>query len=169
VEQACIARLGGWRRRWSQVRDNRAVEKTFAHADTGVVPAHCLGLNIERGGSGEGPNGALIAISEAELERLALREIRYQAADVTESVLADGAAAFDRVVTFTARPENYAPTPPPGAVILGPYVRAVEAAFAAMGNDQLDLFHETTGDPPVEVIEAVLVRDEIPPGNPRDW
>ena len=30
----------------------------------------------------------------------------------------EAAAAFDRVVTFTAKPENFAPTLPPGAVIL---------------------------------------------------
>jgi cation transport regulator ChaC len=169
VEHACLARLAGWRRRWSQVRDNRAVEKTFAHADTGAVPSHCIGLNVEHGGSGAGPNGALIEISEPELERLALREIRYRAVDVTGSVIADGAAGFGRIVTFTARSENDATTPPPGGVILGPYMRAVEGAFASLGSEQLDLFHETTGEPPVEVIEAVLVRDEIPPGNPRDW
>jgi len=64
---------------------------------------------------------------------------------------------------------NLAPTPPPGAVILAPYLRAVEAAFGTLGSDQLDLFNRTTGPPPVEVIEAVLVRDEIPAGNPRDW
>jgi hypothetical protein len=45
----------------------------------------------------------------------------------------------------------------------------VQAAFGTLGADQLNLFHETTGPPPVEVVEAVLVRDEIPSGNPRDW
>ncbi len=79
------------------------------------------------------------------------------------------ATGFDRIVTFTAKPENFAPTPPPGAVILAPYLRAVEAAFGTIGADQLDVFHRTTDPTPVEVIEAVLVRDEIPPGNPRDW
>jgi hypothetical protein len=169
VEHTSLARLAGWRRRWSVARDNRAVEKTFARADTGAVPPHCIGLNVEGGGSGEGPNGVLIEISEAELERLALRELRYRAVDVTESVVADQPPGFGRVVTFTAKPENYASTPPPGAVILEPYVRAVEAAFASIGDEQLDLFHATTEEPPVEVIEAVLLRDEIPPGNPREW
>jgi hypothetical protein len=54
-------------------------------------------------------------------------------------------------------------------VILAPYARAVEAAFATLASDQLELFHSTTGPMPVGVIEAVLVHDEIPPGNPRDW
>jgi hypothetical protein len=85
--------------------------------------------------------------------------------DVTDAV----SSGFERVVTFEAKPENFAPTPPPGAVILAPYLRAVEAGFSALGTDQLECFSETTGPVPVEVIEAVLVRDEIPPGNPRDW
>jgi hypothetical protein len=147
------------------VRDNLATEKTFAHAETGVVPPHCVGLNLERDPEAEGPNGVLLGVSEPELERLAIREIRYDRVDVA----GEAAAGFDRVVAFAAKPENYAPTPPPGAVILAPYVRAVEGAFGTLGADQLDLFHETTGPAPVEVIEAVLIRDEIPHGNPRDW
>jgi cation transport regulator ChaC len=168
VEPATPARLAGWRRRWSQVRDNLTTEKTFADAETGVVPPHCVGLNIEREPGATGPNGVLLDVSEAELERLAIREIRYDRVDVTGAVSAE-AAAFAHVATFTAKPENFAPAPPPGAVILAPYLREVEAAFAALGAEQLELFRSTTGPPPVEAIEAVLVRDEIPPGNPRDW
>jgi hypothetical protein len=152
------------------VRDNRATEKTFAHAETGAVPTHCLGLNIEPDGGDPGPNGILIELSEAELDRLDAREIRYRRADVTEAVrTGDESLGFERVITFAAKPENFAPTPPTGAVILAPYLRAVEAGFSALGRDQLELFRETTGPIPVEVIEAVLVRDEIPPGNPREW
>jgi cation transport regulator ChaC len=170
VEHAAVTRLTGWRRRWSQVRDNRGTEKTFAHAESGAVPAHCLGLNLEPDPSGAGPNGVLIELSRAELERLAAREIRYDPIDVTEAIGEDqAAAAFSHVVAYTAKPENFAPTPRPDAVILAPYLRAVEAAFGSIGADQLELFRETTGPTPVEVIEAILVRDEIPPGNPREW
>jgi cation transport regulator ChaC len=170
VDHAGIVRLTGWRRRWSQVRDNRATEKSFADAETGAAPTHCLGLNIEPDSADPGPNGVLIGLSEAELDRLDAREIRYRRVDVTEAVrTGDESLAFERVVSFAAKPENFAPTPPPGAVILAPYLRAVEAGFSALGPDQLELFRETTGPTPVEVIEAVLVRDEIPPGNPREW
>jgi cation transport regulator ChaC len=169
VEGAALARLAGWRRRWSQVRDNLATEKTFADAETGVVPPHCVGLNLEADPGAGGPNGVLFEVTEPELQRLALREIRYDRIDVTGAPADEAEAAFDRIVTFTAKPANFAPTPPRGAVILAAYLRAVQAAFGSLGADQLDLFHETTGPPPVEVIEAVLVRDEIPHGNPRDW
>jgi cation transport regulator ChaC len=170
VKHAAVTRLPGWRRRWSQARDNRTTEKTFAHAESGAVPTHCLGLNLEPDSSGAGPNGVLIELSRAELDRLAAREIRYDRVDVTEAIgEARTASAFSQVVAYTAKPENFAPTPPPGAVILAPYLRAVEAAFGSIGADQLELFRETTGRTPAEVIEAVLVRDEIPPGNPREW
>src|SRR6185295_3752736 len=122
------ARLRGWGRRWTLLRDNLRSEKTFAVDPGGEVPPWVLGLNLEPQESGdEGPNGALIELSEAELERLDLREIRYDRIDVTGSVAeADG---FDRVVSYTAKPAHHAPEPPVGAVVLGTYVRAVEAAF----------------------------------------
>ena len=167
VRSAGQARLAGWRRSWSQARDNLRSEKTFALAD-GTTPSHCLGLNVERR-PGPGPNGALIEITEAELDRLAVREIRYDPVEVTDEIAAGGSPAFDRVVTFTAKAENYAETPPPGSVILASYARAVEAAFESLGPGQLDLYRESTEPHPVEVVEGVLVRDRIPAGNPREW
>jgi hypothetical protein len=169
VESTGPARLAGWARSWSQARDNLSSEKTFARAD-GATPPYCLGLNVERR-AGPGPNGALLEVTEEELDRLAAREMRYDPVDVTAeiAVAAGSPPAFERVVTFTAKPANYANTPPEGAVILASYARAVEAAFEALGSGQLELFRETTGPPPVEVVEGVLVRDEIPAGNPREW
>jgi hypothetical protein len=162
-------RLRGWRRRWSLLRDNLAAEKTFAREDDGELPRWVLGLNLERNES-EGdlaPNGALIEIDEDELQRLDLRELRYDRVDVTDQVAAD--AGFDRIVTYTAKPDHFAASPPEGAVAMAPYLRAIEAAFRALGDGEWELFLETTGRPPVETIEALLVRDQIPPGNPREW
>jgi hypothetical protein len=172
VEHAGVVRLAGWQRRWSQARDNLACEKSFARADDGTVPRYCLGLNLEPA-VGPGPNGALIELGADELERLDLREIRYDRVDVTPDVVtsepATGDAPLDRVFTFTAKPANYVETPPPEAVILASYARAVEAAFDALGAQQLELFHETTGPYPVEVVEGILIHDQIPAGNPREW
>jgi cation transport regulator ChaC len=169
--QACPpARLRGWRRRWSQARDNHRAEKTFARASDRSLPDFVLGLNVVPGGEpDEAPNGVLIELTNEELDRLAIREIRYRRVDVTDAIDAPGRERFDRIVTFTAKPENHAPTPPPGAVILRPYAEAVENAFAELGPDHHRLYLETTGPPPVEAIDAILVRDEIPPGNPRAW
>jgi cation transport regulator ChaC len=162
-------RLPGWRRRWSIHRDNLAHEKTFAREDGGDVPRWVIGLNLERDENGEGPapNGALIEISEGELERLDVRELRYDRVDVSGAVA--GRAGFDRVVSYTAKREHFTAEPPQGAVAMAPYVRAIEAAFNALGEGEWELFLTTTGLPPVETIEPLLVRDEIPPGNPREW
>jgi hypothetical protein len=163
-------RLQGWRRRWSLLRDNLASEKTFARQPDGELPRWVIGLNLERISSGHdelAPNGALIQIEEGEMDRLDVRELRYNRVEVRGQISAGG--EFDRVVTYTARPEHFTPRPPPGAVAMAPYLRAIEAAFRALGEGEWELFLKTTGMPPVETIEPVLVRDEIPPGNPRDW
>jgi hypothetical protein len=167
VHHLGLARLSGWRRRWSQVRDNLRCEKTFARAGDGTEFPFCLGLNVERA-PGPGPNGVLFEVSEAELERLAQREIRYDPVEVRGQLAGEATRALE-VITFTAKLENHADTPPTGAVILASYSRAVEAAFRALGREQLELFRETTDPHPVEVVEGVLVRDHIPAGNPRDW
>jgi hypothetical protein len=165
-ENPVPARLQGWRRRWSIVRDNRSAEKTFARQDTGELPPWIVGLNLERDDGNEpgpAPNGALIEIEEAELGRLDLREIRYDRVEV------GGRQGFDRIVAYVAKPDHFAPRPPQGAVAMAPYMRAIEAAFTELGAGQWELFLQTTGLPPVETIEPRLVRDEIPPGNPRGW
>jgi hypothetical protein len=147
-------------------RDNEASEKTFALAD-GTRPRFCLGLDLVPDDDAPTPNGALIALSDAELDRLDLREIRYERVDVTTQIDAD--VEFDRVITYRSRPEHRCPEPRPGSVLIATYLEAVERAFDALGPDQLDLFRETTGPPPVEVVAATLVADRIPAGNPRDW
>lgn len=163
-------RLGGWRRRWSVLRDNLAAEKTFARHPDGELPRWIVGLNIERDASAQpdlAPNGALIEVSEAELERLDLREMRYQRVAVTEGL--EDAAEFEAVFAYTARPQHFAPRPPTDAVRMAPYLRALEAAFGGLGEGQWELFLQTTEAHPGETIEPVLVRDQIPPGNPREW
>jgi hypothetical protein len=170
VQLAALARLEGWARGWTVARDNRSSEKTFAEAG-GSVPRFCLGLGLEPDPGARAPNGALIEVTDDELERLDLREMRYRRVEVSEAVSTEDGAAhrFDRVVAYRARPEHHAPEPPAGAVIIAAYPRTVEAAFAELGADQLGRYRATTAPPPVEVVEATLVRDRIPEGNPRRW
>lgn len=167
------ADLHGWRRRWSLLRDNHAAEKTFALAD-GSLPDFILGLNVEAEGEDPaGPvNGGLIELTEGELERVDEREIRYDRIEVTERIaLRDrGGDPPSRVYTYTAkRPQHFAPEPPPNSVIVAAYLAIVEYGFEELGGGELQRFEATTGPPPVEVAEAQLVKDEIPPGNPRRW
>ena len=170
IRPARLARLEGWTRNWTLARDNLASEKTFARAD-GTLPNFCLGLNLEPVDGAAAPNGALIEVSEAELERLDLREIRYRRVDVTAAVApGDGAPhGFERVIAYVARPEHHHPATPPDAVIIATYPRTIEAAFADLGPAELDLFRATTAPAPVPLVEAHLVVDSIPAGNPRDW
>jgi len=165
------ARLAGWRRRWSLVRDNARAEKGFEPID-GDPFDFCLGLNVERApGTPEDdwPNGGLIEMTVAELDRLDVRELRYERVEVTADVRSDGADRFDAVFTYEARPENFSSQPPPRSVVLASYLRACEAAFEELGPDELVAFARSTPPAPAPVIEARLVRDEIPEGNPRAW
>jgi cation transport regulator ChaC len=160
------ARLRGWRRAWTLARDNAASEKTFARPD-GSEPAFCLGLNVEPAGMAANPNGALIELTERELERLDRREMRYLRVEVGASI--ETAEPFDAVFVYSARAEHRRPVAPADSIVVASYQRTVAAAFAALGPGQLELFERTTAAPPTEVTEATLVRDRIPPGNPRAW
>jgi hypothetical protein len=170
VEFAGVARLPGWSRGWTLGREQATSEKTFARLD-GTVPTYCLGLNIDRDESAPAPNGVLIELTEPELERLDLREIRYLREDVTDqiTVTSGDADALDTVYAYRARPERHHPTPPDDAIIVSTYPATIEAAFAALGPEELALYRETTAPPPVEVAEATLIADAIPEGNPRAW
>jgi cation transport regulator ChaC len=168
--EAVSAELKGWRRRWSLLRDNLRSEKTFALAD-GALPPFILGLNIEPGEDPAGPvNGAVFELTDRELRRLDAREVRYDRIDVSDSILIPGGAERpETVVTYQAKRDHFAPEPPPGAIILAKYAGVVEHAFELLGPDQPERFLATTGPHPVEIAEATLVKDEIPPGNPRAW
>jgi len=169
VGEITLARLQGWRRRFSQARDNLASEKSFAGPD-GRLPPFVLGLNIEPGAEPEeAPNGTLIEVTEADLAALDVRELRYDRTDVTNAVSGAGAERFGRVIAYVAKPERFAPVPPAGAVILISYARTIEAAFDGISPEQGELYRATTLPYPVPLIEGTLVADRIPPGNPREW
>jgi hypothetical protein len=160
------ARLHEWRRRFSQRRDNLTCEKTF-ECDAGWRPEWILGLNLEEGEDGAGPvNGVVIELTEAELDRLDIREIRYDRVEVTG--LIEGEALPERIVTYRAKPFHFAPEPPEDAVILWSYAMAVEKGFEALGPGELEHYLATTPYP-VDRVEAELVIDKIPEGNPRAW
>ena len=165
------AELAGWRRRFTQARRNRLCEKTFARRGDGEIPEWVLGLNVEPAHADAWVNGALIELSAAGRERLDRRELRYLRRDVSAAVGSTGTGApnFDLVYTYVARPEHHAPSAPAGAVILRRYTETVEAAFADLGPDELERYRASTDVPAVEIIDAILVRDAIAPGNPRDW
>lgn len=163
------AELHGWRRGFTLGRRNREVEKTFARAGGGAIPEWVLALNVEPAAD-SWLNGALVELDETAGERLDLREMRYRRRDVGGAVRVDGAPPpLEGVFTYVARAEHHASPAPRDAVILRRYVDAVESAFAELGPGELARYLATTEVPAVEIIQAELVRDEIPPGNPRAW
>jgi cation transport regulator ChaC len=160
------AKLREWRRRFSQRRDNLTCEKTF-ESDGGWRPEWILGLNVEQGEDEAGPvNGVVIELTEEELDRLDIREIRYDRVDVTGSV--EGDDLPERIVTYTAKEFHFAPEPPEDSVILATYAAAVEEGFEGLGPGELDRYLATTPYP-VDRVEATLVIDKFPDGNPRAW
>lgn len=160
------ARLYDWRRRFSQRRDNLTCEKTFECAG-GWRPEWILGLNVEEDEDEAGPvNGVVIELTEEELDRLDVREIRYDRVEVTGSVT--GGDLPERIVTYKAKAFHFAPEPPEDAVILRTYAEAVEKGFEGLGPGELEHYLATTPYP-VERVDARLVVDRIPAGNPRDW
>jgi len=163
------ATLTGWRRSFTLIRDNRTCEKTFARRDDDSIPDHVLALNLDAGGSADTVNGALLRVTDDELVRIDRREVRYRRIDVSPAIAGGDAAASGPVFTYVARPEHHAPVPPAGAVVIAAYERTVEDAFTGLGPGQFDHYLETTERGTAERIEAYLVRDEIPAGNPRRW
>lgn len=165
--------MSGWRRRFSTARDNRRSEKTFARAADGWMPQTILALNLERDREGSAQvNGALIEVDLAELDRLDLRELRYDRIDVSDQVRAVSSLGQEQraqIFAYVAKVDHLAVRPPPRSVVLASYVAAVESAFEVLGPGQLQTYRQTTGPPPVEVMDARLVRGEIPEGNPRAW
>lgn len=163
------ARLRGWRRRFSQARDNRTCEKTFALAD-GSIPSWVLGMNIEPADDPEeSHNGALIPLQERELAALDRRELRYDRIEVGAGIEAAQPLEFERIYTYVAKPANFCPVPRPGSVILRSYAEAIEAAFASLGPEQLQRYRASTLPYPVEPVAGTLLADRIPAGNPREW
>lgn len=166
------ASLPGWRRRWSLVRDNGTAEKEFERVD-GVPFRHVLGLNVERAdgaGEDEWPNGALIELSEDELRRLDGREVRYDRVEVSRDFADAGIETdFEEIYAFTAKPGHVASEPPANAIIVAAYVAACRAAFDELGEGEWTRFEATSGPYPAPITDARLVRDAIPPGNPRAW
>jgi cation transport regulator ChaC len=166
------ARLKGWRRRWSIYRLNTAHEKVFERVD-GKPFQHIVGLNIERAPKApenEWPNGVLIELTEGELQRLDRREVRYDRVGVDPAAaITSEPHGFDRIFVFTAKEGHYTAETPPEAIIIASYVHACEAAFGELGPEAWEEFLATTGEFPAPVVDARLVVDEIPEGNPRTW
>ena len=109
----------------------------------------------------------MIELTEAELDRLDIREIRYDRVEVTD--LVDGEGLPERIVTYTAKAFHFAPEPPEDAVILATYARAVEEGFDALGPGELDRYRATTGPYPGRARRGDPGHRPDPRRQPRAW
>lgn len=116
-------------------------------------------------------NGVLIPVTEAELQRLIARELRYELVDVANQVtLWDGTRPAGRVTIFVGRPEfthsadvatgvvpaAYVASIHAGARFWDRHVRGFEAAFTA-----------STLRPPLSRVASLTRFDQAPrPGRP---
>ena len=133
-----------------------------------------LGLNLEATdrapGSGPAVNGSLVELSFDELDRLDLREMRYDRIEVTEAIrCGDELPLPATIFAYVAKPANLQTSPRPQTVVLASYLERIEAAFESLGPGELGRYRASTLPIEVEVVAATLVHDAIPPGNPRDW
>ena len=123
------------------------------------------------GGAGPGPNGALIEVTEEELDRL----------DRARDPLRPRSRSPPRSRPRSRRPStawspsppsraNYAETPPPGAVILASYAERGRGGVRVARRRASSSCSARRPTPArSRSSRASLVRDRIPAGNPREW
>lgn len=131
------------RRDWGvyiPVRDEHGVEIDAAFLD--VQPA-----------TGQYVNGALIALSDAELALMRRREAQYDAVEVTSDTVTDIASAGP-VVTFMARPPFRVSRPGIRAAVPGRYRSRVETTVKARGAGFARRFADSTRPPQVGVFDG---------------
>jgi hypothetical protein len=157
------ARLRGVRRAWN-VSAPACVPGGFVHRwpDGRPLEGTVCYLGIRRVSPADAINGALVAVSQRDLEALDRRERRYHRIDVTRWIVADGTIT-SAVYTYLPRESAVALNEDSRAVgrdhRTRRYVELVLAAFAALGEDALDEYHATTEETSAPVVDVVRERD----------
>jgi cation transport regulator ChaC len=153
-----VAELRGYGRRW-----NYGVMHTVGIGvdETGAATQHTLVALGLVPSEDESVNGVIGWVSDAELVALDHRERHYDRVDVSRLVAAEGApdALLGRapVMVYVPRAEaiaRYEHERDRGtAAIERRYWDLVDAAFAALGDEQHRRYHDTTPAPEVPVLE----------------
>lgn len=149
------AELDGFGRRWNYGAlhtEGTTVEpdgtvRTWTIVALGVVPSE-----------GERVNGVIGRVEPPELAALDRRERHYDRVDVTDLVRVPTRVSGP-IVTYVPRPEAIRRAGTDGAAgraaIERRYWDLVDAAFAALGPDRREVYHATTPDPGLPIVDLV--------------
>jgi hypothetical protein len=161
-DEGFIADLPGFVRGWGVAMDNRRDlpgYKYYTAPDGTRPPVFVSFLDVAPAGRGAAVNGLCLAVDADQLRRLDRRERNYARRDVSDRIDAGGARVWVYVGTPAARRRLRGARHDGLAVIDASYRRAVEAAFAALGADELTRCRSSLEPGDLPVVE--LVRHEL--------
>jgi hypothetical protein len=137
-DEGFVADLPGFSRGWGVAMDNRRDEpgyKYYTAADGSRPEVFVSFLDLTAVATAS-TNGLCLPVDDAVLARLDRRERNYSRLDVSERIDIRGARVWTYVGTLEGRSRLRDGRRRAVAVIAGGYLRAVRAAFAALGDDE---------------------------------
>jgi hypothetical protein len=118
-------------------------------------------LDLQPGEDGGGSvNGVCVPVGATELARLDRRERNYVRIDVSDRIAAAGARVWAYAGSPDGRARLHAGRQAGTAFIAAAYLRGVEAAFAALGDDEHRRCRPSLAPGGLPVAE--LIRHELP-------
>jgi hypothetical protein len=161
-DEGFVAELPGFARGWGVAMDNRrdlAGYKYYTAPDGSRPQVFVSFLDVAPVAGAAAINGLCLPVDAGGLTRLDWRERNYARLDVSERIDAGGARVWVYVGTPEARGRLRDARRDGLAVIDATYRRAVEAAFAALGADELVRCRSSLAPGDLPVVE--LVRHEL--------
>jgi hypothetical protein len=162
ADEGFVADLPGFARGWGVAMDNRRDlpgYKYYTAPDGTRPPVFVSFLDIAPAARAAAVNGLCLPVDADQLRRLDRRERNYARCDVSDWIDAGGARVWVYVGTPTARRRLRDARHDGLAVIDASYRRAVEAAFAALGADELARCRSSLAPGGLPLVE--LVRHEL--------
>jgi gamma-glutamylcyclotransferase (GGCT)/AIG2-like uncharacterized protein YtfP len=161
-DEGFVADLPGFARGWGVAMDNRRDLPGYKYytAPDGTRPQVFVSfLDVVPVAGAAAVNGLCLPVDAGELTRLDRRERNYARLDVSDRIDAGGARVWVYVGTPASRLRLSSARRAGRAVIDGCYLRAVEAAFAALGAEELGRCRSSLAPGELPVVE--LVRHQL--------
>jgi hypothetical protein len=161
-DEGFVADLPGFARGWGVAMDNRRDlpgYKYYTAADGSRPRVFVSFLDVVPVAGPAAVNGLCLPVDTDRLAWLDRRERNYSRVDVSDRIEARGARVWVYVGTPAARERLRAARRDGLAVIEASYLSAVEAAFAALGDDELTLCRPSLA--PGELPVRELIRHEL--------